>query len=72
MAWRDISSAPKDGTEIILFGPQYQGEPPHRLMWFAAWDNSLDMWALEGETIASPDWPTHWQPLPNPPKVEND
>ena len=70
--WKDIATAPKDGTSILLFGlPTKTGETtfsrPVRLTGY--WDEIDSSWC---STTA--DWTgpfvdaTHWQPLPAPPK----
>jgi hypothetical protein len=66
MEWQPISTAPKDGTEFLVYKPTtgitvclwldddhpaYEGECPH-----VAWDHS-GYWDA-----------THWMPLPPPPK----
>ena len=72
MAWRDISSAPKDGTRIIIYDPRYG--PLEGL-----WNEPDDYRGMSGN-IDWHDWlgidgeiyePTHWQPLPAPPEQEN-
>lgn len=79
--WRDISTAPRDGTQVLLF--------PHMVT--AHWDFGDDEWMImtvplnKDGTIAE-DWsarpvmwfcvyaniegyePTYWQPLPEPPE----
>lgn len=54
-AWQDISTAPKDGTKVLLWVPRWSvvvGSYQHSLM--SWWD---------GDLVA----PTHWRPLPAPP-----
>jgi hypothetical protein len=69
--WRDISTAPKDGTSVLLFS---SGE-----MVVARWDADYGFVDPEGAFVAplSDGWdravkdhysdPTHWMPLPAPP-----
>ena len=83
MEWKDIESAPRDGTRILLFNDAevYVGR------WF-------DLWATWGVNVKSTDgnwqsfanigeekWgdrvlnagPSHFMPLPPPPAIgEND
>lgn len=68
--WRDISTAPKDGTEVIVFAPD--NDPPV----FTA-SCLYDKWSasVEGRHAPADDFfgddpkrPTHWMPLPEPPE----
>ena len=59
--WQDISTAPKDGTPILVAD---SGPYAFVVEWssrFRGWYGA-DKWIWE---------PTHWQPLPAPPKEEN-
>jgi len=65
--WRDIESAPRDGTHVLCYFPQYKGEVPIELgsktteVWY-----ENDDWC-DGE-CSYEDWlPTGWQPLPPAP-----
>lgn len=62
-SWRDIASAPKDGTEILVFD--------EGALYITSW---LDDEGHDG--VRRSGWydngfveppPTHWQPLPPPP-----
>jgi len=71
--WRDISTAPKDGTTVLLFSNK------NGLGWnitgYGRWEGGDDIvsgWVSFGMIepggnlgLASP---THWMPLPSPPK----
>lgn len=67
--WRGIESAPKNGSGLLMHGPFNNDdgfiERPHIVGTYVAWweDNK---WRRS----ADDDWfsPTHWQPLPEPPK----
>ncbi|WP_147377445.1 hypothetical protein [Mesorhizobium jarvisii] len=75
--WLDISTAPKDGTRVILAVPHYEsgwniGEAyfdasnPEDGDWWWAGSSAGDYWASPlRECNHHP--PSHWQPLPNPP-----
>lgn len=80
--WLDIETAPRDGTWILLIGgrtdedfysDQYANESnrPVTARWFNEGQPDED-W---GVSFWDGDWrtyyknPTHWQPLPEPPKV---
>lgn len=53
--WRPIETAPKDGTVIDLWVPEF-GRLTNE--WF---DPEDDSWTFPGQ-------PTHWMPIPEPPK----
>lgn len=62
--WRDIASAPKDGTPILMW---VSGE--RRRVVFGWWSGRHDPeypWHTYGEAYRV-DIPTHWMPLPTPP-----
>jgi hypothetical protein len=76
MSWQPIETAPKDGTEVLLFIPVNWGETFQEVprigngnhveaAWYnptrRLWLNRLDQWIKE-------QTPTHWMPLPEPPK----
>ena len=69
--WRPIETAPKDGTKILL--GKIAGHPDHpTALWWATsgfWSDKWGNWndGIEPAGLASP---THWQPLPEPPKQE--
>lgn len=62
-AWKDISTAPKDGTPILVC---VSGCWPDTVAWNAkqeAWEEG------DGSFSTLDDWPlTHWMPLPEPPE----
>lgn len=80
--WRDISTAPKDGTRVMLWMvPTYDGgtislidDDPHPV--FGSWvkwaDNDKESGFREGWTWygSARCKPTHWMPLPPPPEKE--
>jgi hypothetical protein len=72
--WRPIAEAPRDGTEVDLFGyPLEASSQPVRIAdahWhcgdWLVWDNMGN-----DEPRWRPVWnPTHFQPLPTPPSDE--
>ena len=75
--WRDISTAPKDGTRILIYQPPLKvGQPTHTTLpasiYVAEWTHTIDgsVWLEpEGERYQA-FTPTHWMPLPEPPNVE--
>jgi hypothetical protein len=64
--WRPIDSAPRDGTEVLLYGrTERDGRffaPDCNVGW---WDEeNLGGWQARDLPID----PTHWAPLPQPPE----
>ena len=72
--WRDIESAPKDGTYILLAGPSgYKGTPLRvEVCRYDTEFRPLQPWVdYAGDSfLDSGDYPTHWMPLPAPPSRE--
>lgn len=67
--WRPIETAPRDGTYLLLFIPDY-GDEKH--IGFGDEDGFLiDDGAIEflDEEGDMDNYPTHWMPLPQPPKA---
>lgn len=64
--WQPIETAPHDGTPVLVFSPG-------NVQWVGTWmprtwqdDGAGDWEGYYGGT--SPRDPTHWMPLPEPPK----
>lgn len=68
--WQPIDSAPKDGTAVLLWArdlrfpgnvavAQYITDD---IEWWHVTDGKFGPWPLRGPS------PTHWMPLPGPPK----
>ena len=77
MMWQPIKTAPKDGTHLILFCPVRGVVCPGR------WDENRyartprPFWTHWGERTwgtmsVRNDQPTHWCPIPEPPKDQDD
>ena len=71
--WRPIESAPRDfGTRIIMgFAADEEGYSPPSYEGF--WSEADQQWRMTSD----PSWksspqPTHWMPLPAPPKEPAD
>ncbi len=67
MEWQPISTAPKDGTHIFLYEPY-----DHPCVAFYVTSPEWSGWMFADELLADvkPEGPepTHWMPLPPPPK----
>ncbi|OZI23721.1 hypothetical protein CAL26_09830 [Bordetella genomosp. 9] len=75
--WRDIASAPKDGTEIIVFHPEggvcAAFCPGEGFAWHCMDGMNKVIGQKSGNSIprmtSFVQPPTHWQPLPPPPSA---
>ena len=71
LAWQPISTAPKDGTSVLIFDNYREDKKVdgyNRVV--ARFDEPLDRWMIHqryGNYIACIN-PTKWMPLPQPPK----
>lgn len=64
--WQPIETAPKDGTAILgYFGQTAGDEPPD--MAVIRYDKKYE-WVIADLDTEQVDEPTHWMPLPDPPK----
>lgn len=67
--WQDISTAPKDGTEVIL--SKWSGSyatPETSFCWAINGYFKDGYWYSKDPIIGKLAEPTHWMPLPQPPK----
>jgi hypothetical protein len=68
--WRPLETAPKDGTPVLVFREDAGVFTAH---YAAAVDFVKDgdcepqWWTIDGQDLMA-DLPTHWMPLPEPPK----
>jgi hypothetical protein len=70
MEWQPIETAPKDGIEPIIVGRGRKGSGV-RGVTQARWDGSRWMaytFPMEGAQPIEFVAPTHWQPMPRPPR----
>ena len=66
MDWQPIETAPKDGTRVLLFVPKYGAMSGHFPIYGTSTQEKWNLHScLNKEAI-----PTHWMPLPEPPKGE--
>lgn len=74
--WKTIDSAPKDGTVVLLFCPKSWDSEGVRVGWWCTSpaEHNFDDSGWYDDESASHDVsdlygePTHWMPLPEPPK----
>jgi len=85
--WQPIETAPKDGTEILLYNEEGNIESGN---WVEAEPDGTDCMGSDagwmsfsgltfpGRSFGNPDYftkqqapPTHWMPLPEPPETES-
>lgn len=77
MEWQPIETAPRDGTYIILYSPKEISICAWKLWnkarlkyeedqytWLRYYGNSIFYYFWDEKSIK----PTHWMPLPEPPK----
>lgn len=68
--WRPIESAPKD-VPLVVWAKECFGR--ERSAYVAMFESKYDWWEVQGvggyEWETEIDTPTHWMPLPDPPKV---
>lgn len=73
MQWQPIETAPKDGTVVLVWPIDWQCSAtgsPNTDMWICQWSDFYNRWVeAAGEEYFGPQTPTHWAPLPEPPKV---
>lgn len=65
--WQLIETAPKDGTEVDVWG-EY-GRNTNVIYRDGKWKEWLNVFGTEGYYELDYE-PTHWQPLPEPPQQQ--
>lgn len=65
--WQPIDTAPKDGTDVLLFIPDFANYPDSPRVVSALWGDCG--WWQDNAAAGCQTWgnPTHWQPLPAAP-----
>lgn len=73
--WKPIESAPKDGTEIIVMHVHIETQIVNNAFWIEddEYPQDTGWWSYTLSEVSRTqlnDWqtPTHWMPLPPPPK----
>lgn len=84
MEWKPIETAPKDGTRLLLMRENRRHSHLPPILWikvgeWTAWhsDGYVEAWredviASGGDTKRIRLVPTHWMPLPPPPRSEGE
>ncbi len=71
--WQPIETAPKDGTWVLVAGGSAEDWAPVTMAWYALNPRTdRAYWKQNGEWDdydLADDQPTHWRPLPTPPKA---
>lgn len=80
MTWQDISTAPRDGTVVLLYKPDERMVGEYMLAgYWGEWPLNGECWiAVDGKpqgylssvTGTSQGYPTHWAALPAPPEAK--
>ena len=65
--WRDISTAPKDGSRFVAIGYNYGLYSEGRHICVAQWFRGCWMEASDWNETSELKYLTHWMPLPSPP-----
>lgn len=61
--WKPIESAPRTRKTILVFCNERKNQ------YTVSWNEHFNEWVHAGSTYAGlGEAPTHWQPLPEPPK----
>jgi hypothetical protein len=66
--WQPISTAPRDGTRIIVTRTAPTGRNPAKIVWGA--EGAPQGWRWRQQKVIRFE-PTHWRPLPAPPTNES-
>lgn len=61
--WQPIETAPKDGTEILVYEPNFE----HAAIYVCKYDDPV--WIEAGGECYATWQPTHWMPLPKAPHI---
>ena len=61
--WQPIETAPKDKTPVMVFDKNHDNGK----MAVAVWEND-EHYIIEEQSIPIGIFPTHWMPLPEPPR----
>lgn len=65
-SWQPIETAPK-GEHVLLYDPSWEGDVPN--IYIGGWTGSC--WCVCHEADMDVIEPTHWMPLPSPPRKDS-
>lgn len=68
--WRDIATAPKDGTQILVCITYNLPDGHWETIQWVDWQKPPFVWPIYRDRIDIPYSPTHWMPLPDPPVIK--
>ena len=68
MDWQPIETAPKDGTKVLVWSNSNVWNEPDVAYWGRSNPLNQPAWAGGHCRVSHIDQPTHWMPLPPPPK----
>jgi hypothetical protein len=66
-SWQPMTSAPRDGTLVLLGARLHEEEPAIVAGWFEPSPADLCWYDIYSGQF----YPTHWMPLPEPPEATN-
>lgn len=75
MGWQPIETAPRDGTPVLVYAERFGWEGSPRIVCAVYPKEHYNGWIIygcgptrHGEQVLDSCLPTHWMPLPEPPK----
>ena len=66
--WQDISTAPKDGSAILIWPAQSSFTGDDTISYVVRWNDWKEAWIEASGEEYDTFYPTHWMPLPLAPK----
>jgi len=70
--WQPIDTAPKDGTAILIWPAKSSFYGDDTISYIVRWQDWKGCWIEASGEEYDTFYPTHWMPLPAPPKMENE
>ena len=66
--WQPIDTAPKDGTAILIWPAKSSFTGDDTISYVVRWNDWKQGWIEASGEEYDTFYPTHWMPLPAPPK----